>query len=225
MNRFHYFAIGMALVAGLTASAQQAITAPDDAGAHAARGHLPTVDQQLKVLTEKLDLTADQQTRIKPIFQKLHDATEEVMRNSSLSRQERMAKVTPQWYEADKQIRATLSEDQKARLDQYEQGPHPEMHGDLGGTESATPENPRGEQAEVIGGGAAGTPMCSGASALACHHADGQILSSSALLSAFSDAMIETAIPSSWRKKNAKHFLGSRSAGSRSFYSPVTLLS
>jgi hypothetical protein len=44
--------------------------------------------------------------------------------------------VRPQRYKADKQIREFLSDDQKKKLDQYLQGPHSEMHGNLSG---ATP--------------------------------------------------------------------------------------
>lgn len=57
---------------------------------------LPTVEEQLKVLKEKLGLTAKQQAEVKPILQQLHDATENVMRDQSLSREERLAKVRPQ---------------------------------------------------------------------------------------------------------------------------------
>jgi hypothetical protein len=34
----------------------------------------------------------------------------------------------------DKKMREILSDDQKKKLDQYEQGPHPEVHGTLSGT-------------------------------------------------------------------------------------------
>ena len=95
-------------------------------------GHgLPTVEEQVKVLTGKLDLTADQQFRIKPIMQELHDATLKLMQDEKLSHQERLDKVRPLRYNADKRIREILNDDQKKKLDQYEQGPHHKMHGNL----------------------------------------------------------------------------------------------
>jgi Spy/CpxP family protein refolding chaperone len=97
-------------------------------------GGLPTVEEQLKVLTGKLDLTGDQQTKIKPILQDLHDATQKLMEDKSLSNEERLAKVRPQRMNADSRIRSILNDDQKKKLDQYEQGPHGEMHGSLRGT-------------------------------------------------------------------------------------------
>jgi len=86
------------------------------------------------VLNEKLGLTAKQQARVKPILQHLHDATENVMQNQTLSREQRLAKVRPQRQMADEKMRAILSDQQRKKLDQYEQGPHAEMHGTLSGT-------------------------------------------------------------------------------------------
>ena len=95
---------------------------------------LPTVEEQLKVLSLKLDLTAGQQAKIKPILQHLHDATQNLIEDQELSREERLAKVRPERLMADKKMREILSDEQKKKLDQYEQGPHPEMHGTLSGT-------------------------------------------------------------------------------------------
>jgi len=141
MNRFRLLGIGTMLIVALTAPAQQTATGPggtnkDERGV---QGGVPTVEQQLKVLTEKLDLTGDQQARIKPILQELHGATQKLMQHKSLSREERLAKVRPQRYKADKQIREILTDDQKRKLDQYLQGPHPEMHGKLSGTTPPPP--------------------------------------------------------------------------------------
>ncbi len=136
MNRL--LAIATMLIVALTAPAQQTAIRPggtdkEERAQRGAQDGVPTVESQLKVLTEKLDLTSDQQARIKPILQELHDATLKLVRDKSLSHEERLAKVRPQRYKADKQIREFLSDDQKKKLDQYLQGPHSEMHGNLSG--------------------------------------------------------------------------------------------
>ena len=140
MNRIRLLAIGTMLMFALTTVAQQTTTQPGGpakgVSGDAHDGGVPTVEGHLKVLTEKLDLTGDQQVKIKPILQELHDATQKLVQDKSLSREERLAKVRPQRYKADKQIREILSDDQKKKLDQYLQGPHSEMHGSLSG---ATP--------------------------------------------------------------------------------------
>jgi len=109
----------------MAALAQESAAKPDS---------LPTVEEQLTVLSEKLDLNAGQEAKIKPILQHLHDATVNAMQDQNLSREERLAKVRPQRQMADKKMREVLSDEQKKKLDQYEQGPHQEMHGTLSGT-------------------------------------------------------------------------------------------
>lgn len=143
MIRYRLLAIGIILISALTAQAEQATTSaggPTKSVSGDEHTVLPTVETQLKVLTEKLMLTADQQDKIKPILKDLHDATEKLMHDKSLSHEERLAKVRPERYKADEQIRALMNEEQRKKLDEYEHGPHPEMHGPLSGT--TTPPRP-----------------------------------------------------------------------------------
>jgi hypothetical protein len=130
MNRLSLIAIVSIPMFALAALGQQ--TAAQHGAA--AQDSLPTAEEQVKVLTEKLDLSAEQQVEIKPIVQQLHEATQSIMDDQTLSRDQRLAKVRPQRRLADKKIREILSAEQKKKLDQYEQGPHPEMHGTLSGT-------------------------------------------------------------------------------------------
>ena len=140
MNRFRLLAIGTTLMLALTTAAQQAPTSSDAHGGSG--GGVPTVQEQLKVLTEKLDLTGDQQAKITPILRELNGATQKLVQDKSLSREERLAKVRPRRYKADKQIREFLSDDQKKKLDQYLQEPHPEMHGNLSGVTPPSQRTP-----------------------------------------------------------------------------------
>lgn len=124
MNRICAFAIGTLLTFGLGGFAQQTPVTPP-------------VDEQAKVLAERLSLTAAQQAKLRPILQRLDDATKRLMQDESLSREERLAKVRPQRMQADKKIRAFLSNDQKKKLDEYLSGPHDEIHGGLSGATQA----------------------------------------------------------------------------------------
>jgi hypothetical protein len=144
MNRFRLLAIGAMLMVALTAPAQQIATAPggtdkDEHGQRTAKDDVPTVGQQLKALTEKLNLSGDQQVKITAILQEMYDAAQKVVQDKSLSHEERLAKVRPQRYKAAQQMREILSDDQKKKLDQYLQGPHSEMHGNLSGATSSPP--------------------------------------------------------------------------------------
>jgi len=142
MNHRRLLMMGTFLIFVATTHAQQATTSAnasttglsgsEDAG-------LPTVETQLKMLTEKLNLNDNQQNKIRPVLKELHDATEKLAQDDSLSHEERLAKVRPKRYKADKQIREILSDDQKKKLDAYEHGPHSEMHGNLSGTTAPRP--------------------------------------------------------------------------------------
>ncbi len=147
MNRFHSAAFGIILIFALNVAAQQTATAPGSAGNGKqgqlrAQDNVPSADEQLKVLTTKLDLTDGQQAKIKPILQSLHDATVKISRDQSLSRDERLSRVRPLRYRAHDQIGEILNDQQRKKLEQYMQGPHPEMHGKLSGATSS-PQPPQ----------------------------------------------------------------------------------
>ncbi len=137
MNRIRSLAIATLLIFALAVLAQQTATTPGTSSRGGAEGGgMPTVEEQLKALTEKIDLTATQRAKVRTILKKLDDATEKLLRDERLTREERLAKVRPLRIQADKRMRASLNDDQKRKLDQYLAGPHPEMHGGLSG---ATP--------------------------------------------------------------------------------------
>ena len=137
MNRIRLLAIGTMLVFALTTVAQQATTSADAKGASTAtHTGVPTAEVQLKFLAAKLDLTGDQQEKIKAILQELHDATVKLVQDESMTREERLSRVRDSHYAADKKIRAILNDDQKKKLDQLEQEPHPELHGAVSGAKN-----------------------------------------------------------------------------------------
>src|SRR5437660_11105186 len=114
MNRFRLFAIGTMLMFAMTTVAQQTTTSSD---AHGGSGSgVPTGGTQLKGLTEKLDLTDEQQAKIKPVLQELHDATQKFVQDESMSREERLGHVRASREKADKKIREILNDDQKNKL-------------------------------------------------------------------------------------------------------------
>jgi Spy/CpxP family protein refolding chaperone len=125
MNRIRLFVAGTILMFTLSTVAQQSTT---NSNAHDAMGDGPTVEKQLTLLTEKLDLTADQQTKTKTILQQLDETTQKIMQDESMSRDERSDNVRTCHHQADKELRRILNDDQKKKLDQFEQEPHPEMH-------------------------------------------------------------------------------------------------
>jgi len=136
MNRIHLIAISGMLFIAPAVLAQQTVPTGEPAKGAAQGVVLPDVGDQLKMLAQKLDLSVDQQPKVKTILQELHDASLKLTQNENASHQELLSKVRPLRMNADRKIREILSDDQKKKLDLYLQGPHSEMHGNLSG---ATP--------------------------------------------------------------------------------------
>lgn len=139
MNRIRLFVIGSMLMFPPVVPAQQTATEPGrPLKAAVQASDLPDVGNQLKVLTGKLDLTAEQRLKVKTILQELHDSTLRIMHDNAISRDQMLDKVRPLRMKANNQLREILAYDQKKKLDEYLQGPHPDMHGTL------QPKTPQG---------------------------------------------------------------------------------
>ena len=94
----------------------------------------PDPAQRTQELTRKLKLTADQQTKVQEILQSEHSQMETLHQDSSLSQQDRHAKMMDIHKTGDAQIRALLDSTQQkkwdemqAKREQWGQGHH---HGD-----------------------------------------------------------------------------------------------
>jgi Spy/CpxP family protein refolding chaperone len=123
MNRFRLLA-SAALFAALTvAYAQQPAAAghPSDPAAVA----VAPVEHHLAMLTEKLELTTDQQDKVRPILQRMHDNSQAAANDESISSQERRERMHAEMMKADREVRVFLTDDQKKKLDVLEQQMHP----------------------------------------------------------------------------------------------------
>jgi len=118
MNRIRLFVIGMALAFALPAIAQQSEPAQQ----------LPSLDQHLKALSQKLDLTSDQQDKARPILKEMQDAMQKVMDEKSLTPEQMHEQMRPAHEKADKELRKILTEEQKKKLDELESQSHPGLH-------------------------------------------------------------------------------------------------
>ena len=130
MNRIRSLAVATILMFALTTVAQPT-TNQDQQSPQAGAA---AVDQHLKMLTEKLDLTNDQQAKAKPMIQEMLDTRQKIMQDESMSRQERHDQLKALHEKADKDLREMLNDDQKKKLDQLEQDSHAGMHGNPDGT-------------------------------------------------------------------------------------------
>jgi len=124
MKRIGWLVLGIALAFAVPTVAQQEAAAPPE---HAMV--MPDVDQHLKMLSEKLTLTAEQQEKARPILKEMQDSMQKAMDDKSLTPEQMHAQMHSSFMGADKKLRTFLSDEQKAKLDEMEAQMH---HGEQG---------------------------------------------------------------------------------------------
>jgi periplasmic protein CpxP/Spy len=121
-------------VLGLAAFAQQQNpSAQAPSSGDQAKHMAPSVDDQMKNLTSKLNLTADQQAKIKPILEDQHQQAQTTMNDTSLSADDRRSKMRSLHESSNAKIRDVLNDDQKKKYDAWQQEMHDRMRQHAGG--------------------------------------------------------------------------------------------
>jgi hypothetical protein len=136
MNRLRSLAVASVLLLALSAAAQQTVTGSET---HAAA--VAPVEHHLKVLSEQLALTADQQEKARPILRQMHDSSQKLEEDQGLTPEQRQAALHPLFMKADHQLRAFLNENQKKKLDEMETKMRHEQHTGPDGSPSAPPQS------------------------------------------------------------------------------------
>lgn len=112
----------------------------DDQGQGHHRRGMPSVDDQVKNLTEQLSLTDDQQGKVKAILQDTHDQMMKLMQDDSVSREDKMAKGRNLHEAAVGKIRDVLTDDQKKKFDDMQKEMQERMHQRREGGDSSNPK-------------------------------------------------------------------------------------
>jgi protein CpxP len=120
-SRWSMLTILMLLAAGLTfAQPSQESQAPTP-NKHAGMQRGESADQHLQMLSEKLNLTDDQKAKLKPILQDQMQQMKAVREDSSLSEEQKRAKMKPIHDTLHDQINAVLTPEQQAKFKQMRQ--------------------------------------------------------------------------------------------------------
>jgi len=95
----------------------------------------PSIDDQIKMLTQELNLTPEQQTKMKNVLEDQHQQAMTIINDSSLQRDEKIQRIRSLRETTIGKARAMLNDDQKKKLDamlqesdrmhQQGQGPSP----------------------------------------------------------------------------------------------------
>ena len=119
--RWSILTILILLAAGLTfAQPSQESQAPTP-NKHAGMQRGESADQHLQMLSEKLNLTDDQKTKLKPMLQDQMQQMKAVREDSSLSEEQKRAKMKSIHESLHEQINAVLTPEQQAKFKQMRQ--------------------------------------------------------------------------------------------------------
>lgn len=124
MQRRGFIAIAGMLVAALALPAQQAVSAIDSSSQKPPASQPQAVDEHMQMLSRKLDLTPEQQVKIKPVVEEMIESTTRVNNDASLTPEEKHAGMVQAMTKADHNARTYLTDDQKKKLDQLESDMH-----------------------------------------------------------------------------------------------------
>jgi periplasmic protein CpxP/Spy len=111
--------LAMAQAGGTGQSDQQG---PPPGGGHQGAGHrqMPSVDDQVNNLDQKLKLSDEQKTQVHSILQDQRDKMTALFQDQSTPQQERRAKMREVHEASNNKIREILNDDQKKKFDEYE---------------------------------------------------------------------------------------------------------
>ena len=116
------------------------LTMGASAWAQMGEGHGPmSADQRLQMMTKQLNLTADQQQKIKPLLESQSQQMQALHQDTSLSQEDRMNKMQQIRQSTNEQIKSSLNPEQQQKFEQMMMSHHGHMHG---GPEA----NPQGAQ-------------------------------------------------------------------------------
>ena len=115
----------------LAATAQQNPPAQEN-GEHkhgAQAGRMGNMDDMMQELTTKLNLTADQQTKIKSILEEQHEQMRATMNDPAISKEDKHAKMKSMHDSIHAKVREVLTDDQKPKFDAMVKDMESNMHG------------------------------------------------------------------------------------------------
>ena len=116
MKLMRLLALLAACLFAMAAGAQQNPPAQEN-GEHKHSGQMRGSDDMMQELTTKLNLTADQQTKIKSIMDESHQQMRATMNDQSLSKEDKHAKMKSMHDSVHAKVREVLTDEQKPKFD------------------------------------------------------------------------------------------------------------
>jgi periplasmic protein CpxP/Spy len=127
---------GLLSIAGGAAFAQDNATPPAPQQGQGYGHRMMNPDEQLKHLTKQLDLTAEQQTQIKPLLENQQQQAMQLRQDQALSPQDRHAKMMAIHTDTKGKIEAVLNDTQKQKYEAMQARMQEHMHDRMQGGEA-----------------------------------------------------------------------------------------
>lgn len=129
MKKIRILTFVAACLFAMAAIAQQNTPAQEGGkhGGHMGPG-MGNVDDHVKQLSDKLNLTADQQTKVKAILEDTHQQAESLMKDDSMSREDKHAKMKSLHDSTHAKVRDVLTGEQKPKFDAMVKDMENHMH-------------------------------------------------------------------------------------------------
>ena len=134
MKLMRLLALLAACLFAMAAGAQQNPPA-QESGEHkhgGQSGRMGNMDDMMQELTTKLNLTADQQTKIRSIMEQQHEQMRATMNDQSLSKEDKHAKMKSAHESIQAKVREVLTDEQKPKFDAMMKDMENNMHGKNG---------------------------------------------------------------------------------------------
>jgi len=100
---------------------------------------MPSVDERVQHLTKMLNLSTDQQAKVKSIFEDQQNQMASLKQNTSMSQEDRRAKFQAIHQDTHQKIQALLNDDQKAKFEEIK-AQHKEHMGARGQGDASSPD-------------------------------------------------------------------------------------
>ncbi|HEY3767406.1 MAG TPA: hypothetical protein VGN44_01930 [Candidatus Angelobacter sp.] len=100
--------------------------APQQPSQSAQAAGRPSIDDQVRSLSDQLNLSTDQQAKLKTALEDQHSQAMKVAQDSTLAREDKIQKIHTIRESTINTVRSTLNEDQKKKFDQMLQQQQPQ---------------------------------------------------------------------------------------------------
>jgi vacuolar-type H+-ATPase subunit E/Vma4 len=103
---------------------------------------MSNIDDQVKVLSDQLNLSPDQQSKVKSILTDQHDQAMALIQDNSMAREAKVEKIHSLRTSTISKVREVLKDDQKTKFDQMVQQQDEHLRQQQNGTSNAPASTP-----------------------------------------------------------------------------------